>query len=61
MSLPSEVVVGCIEYTVTEPEPGFVVFSEAQGLALGAFKNRYSFTRETVEKLTALRARLEGE
>ena len=47
MSLPEKVVVGCIEYRITEPEPGFVVFSEAHGLALGAFKSRYSFTRHT--------------
>lgn len=45
--LPETVVVGCIEYRVTEPEEGFVVFSETHGLALGAFKSRYSFTRDT--------------
>lgn len=42
MGLPESVVVGCIEYRVTEPEVGLVVF-----LALGAFQNRYSFTRDS--------------
>lgn len=46
MALPEKVVVGAIEFSVTEHE-GLVVFSETYGLALGAFKSRYSFTRDT--------------
>ena len=45
--IKDKVIVGCIEYSVTEPEEGFVVFSETDGLALGVFKSRYSFTRDT--------------
>ena len=46
MGLPETVRVNAIEYRVTESE-GLVVFSESHGLALGAFKARYSFTRDS--------------
>jgi hypothetical protein len=43
--LPSTVIVGAIEYNVTEHE-GLVVFRETHGLALGAFSSRYSFRQD---------------
>ena len=45
MSLPAEVTVGALRWNVREHE-GLVVFTEAYGLALGAFSARISFERE---------------
>jgi hypothetical protein len=43
--LPEAVLVGATEWNVTEHE-GLIVFRESQGLALGAFSRRYSFSRD---------------